>query len=207
MTTLILLRHGYSLYNKEKRYTGQADIPLDEIGIAQAGEAAAYLLKNYKIDAIYASDLSRAMNTVRPVADALGLQVTPRKGLRELNVGHWTHNTISEIAERFPEETATYRSGNGYFRIEGGECYAEMIGRMDYELRRIARAHWGKTVLVGSHGGAIRSLLVNWTKTPVDNFKTAPFCSNASITVAEFDGREFTPKVIGFTGHLKEKTY
>lgn len=206
MTKLILLRHGYSIYNKEKRYTGQSDIPLDEIGIRQAEEAAAYLTANYKIDAVYSSDLHRARNTVRPTADALGLPVIPRRALRELDLGGWTDHLYDEIAEKYPDEHARFRSGNGYFRASCGESYAELIGRMDLEVRRIARENVGKTVLIGSHGGAIRSLVINWTHTPIEDYRSAPYTGNASITVAEFDGRDFTPILIGFTGHLSTAT-
>ena len=202
MTTLILLRHGYSLYNKEQRYTGQRDIPLEPEGYRQAEDAARYLLANYDISAVYSSDLSRAVLTAKPTADALGLPVHTTPAFREIDLGYWTDRLIAETREIYPEETAKFRSGNGYARAGGGENYAEMIGRVDLAARQIARRHPGKTVLIASHGGAIRAAMVGWLGVPIENVNDAPFAGNASINVVDFDGTCFTPRIIGFTGHL-----
>ena len=69
MVKFIIVRHGYSVFNKERRFTGHVDAPLDERGIEQAKRNAEYVIANYKIDCIYSSDLSRAYHTVKPIAD------------------------------------------------------------------------------------------------------------------------------------------
>ena len=97
MVKFIIVRHGYSVFNKEKRFTGQIDAALDERGVEQAKRNAEYILNNYKIDCIYSSDSSRAYNTVKPVADALGMTIVPTKELRELYIGEWEGRRIAEI--------------------------------------------------------------------------------------------------------------
>ena len=75
MTDLVILRHGYSEGNKEKRFSGQMNVPLDNVGKNQAESVAKFIADNFKVDAIYSSDLSRAYDTVKPLADKLGLEI------------------------------------------------------------------------------------------------------------------------------------
>jgi len=202
MTTLILLRHGFSLYNKERRYTGQRDIPLEPEGYRQAEDAARYLLEHYNVGAVYASDLSRAVLTAKPLADALGLPIHTTPAFREIDLGIWTDMLIDDVKAKYPDEAAYFRSGYGYARAGGGENYAEMIGRVDLAARQIARRHPNKTVLIASHGGAIRAALTGWLGIDIENVNNAPFSGNASINVVDFEDGRFTPRIIGFTGHL-----
>ncbi|MBR6727718.1 MAG: histidine phosphatase family protein, partial [Clostridia bacterium] len=97
MTRLIVIRHGFSQNNAVRRFTGQADVPLSDIGREQALCVADYLTKNEQIDAIYASDLSRAVDTVAPTAGRLGLSVIPEPALRETDVGLWTNRIYEEV--------------------------------------------------------------------------------------------------------------
>ena len=75
MTTVLLIRHGQSVTNVTQVFTGHYDVPLSPLGQEQARRTAAYLQKNFRIDAIYASDLMRAMQTAQPTAAAFGLPV------------------------------------------------------------------------------------------------------------------------------------
>ena len=81
-TKIIIIRHGFSETNKSKKFTGQMDIGLSDVGKKQAELVSSYLYDNYKIDKIYSSDLSRAVNTIKPLADKLGTSVVTNKGLR-----------------------------------------------------------------------------------------------------------------------------
>ena len=97
MVTLLLLRHGYSVYNKAKRFTGQQDIPLDTVGVLQAQSAAKYLTENYAINAVYSSDLCRAVDTARPTAERLGLPIHTDAALRELAMGVWEGMLFDDV--------------------------------------------------------------------------------------------------------------
>ena len=151
MTTFLLARHGETDWNAQRRVQGHSDTPLNETGRAQA-VALATTLEGTELDAIYSSDLARARETARVVADRLGLPVRQLPELRERNFGSWEGLTDTEILERFPDA----KSGTW----GDGETKEEMTKRVLRALRRIADAHPSGRVLVVTHGGPVRSLLV-----------------------------------------------
>lgn len=207
MVTFIIVRHGFSAFNKEKKFTGQMDVPLDEAGLEQAAETAAYVLKTYKIDAVYSSDLCRAYDTAKPVADALGLPVQTTKELREMYLGVWQGMSFDEVKEKYPEKYAIHKENVGLSRPTGGETYGELTERALAEIHKIALENDGKTVLIATHGGVVRALRCAWLSIPLTEMKNVPHVTNASVTVAEYDAltRKANLPVIGFDGHLGNK--
>ena len=152
MVKFIIVRHGFSLGNKEGRFTGQLDVPLDEIGYAQAESVAKYILDNFKIDVIYSSELCRAYDTALPVAKALGLEVKKRKGLNEVDVGLWQGKRIDDVEKEFPESFELYRRSPGLSRFDGGESYAELRERVVIEFDNLAKENEGNVEdFLGSH--------------------------------------------------------
>ncbi len=206
MVRFIIVRHGFSLGNKEKRFTGQLDLPLDEIGYAQAESVAKYILNNFKIDVIYSSELCRAYDTALPVAKALGLEVIKRKGLNEVDVGLWEGKFIDDVEKEFPESFALYKRSPGLSHFDGGESYAELRERVVEEFGKLAEENDGKTVLVAAHGGVIRNLLAAWLDIPGERIKEVPRAANASISIAEYEDGKAELKLIGYTDHLDDKT-
>ena len=101
MVKIIFVRHGYSQYNKTKQYTGQLDVPLEPEGYEQARDSSRFILENYDVDAIYSSDLSRAVETVKPIAEAIGLEITTTRDLREINLGKWQNHFIADVPKLF----------------------------------------------------------------------------------------------------------
>jgi broad specificity phosphatase PhoE len=108
----VLWRHGQTVWNAERRFQGQSDIPLDETGQAQA-ERAARLLAGLRPDLIVSSDLSRAAGTAAPLARLTGLEVTLDKDLRERHGGCWEGLTDTEIRARYPAEHANWTPPDG----------------------------------------------------------------------------------------------
>ncbi len=152
-TSIVLVRHGETDWNRDRRVQGHADEPLNEEGRAQA-RALAGTLADEGFDAVYASDLSRAHETAQIVASLCDLaEVMTLPALRERHFGSWEGLTDVEILQRFPEARDAHR-GDG----EGAE---EMAGRVIDALRRIARSHPGGRVLVVSHGGPLRAVLLH----------------------------------------------
>ena len=205
MVKFIILRHGFSVFNRENKFTGQCDVELDGAGYEQARDTADYVLKNYKIDAIYSSDLKRAIETAAPIANALKLPIHKSKDLRELDVGEWGGLTFSEVKERYPKEFAHYRTEVGTARCGGGECYAELSERADKVMRKIAYENDGKTVLVSTHGGVVSCLLCKSFNVPLTEKKNLPRVPNASITVAEYNGDKFVYVLVGYDKHLENR--
>jgi 2,3-bisphosphoglycerate-dependent phosphoglycerate mutase len=148
VTTILLVRHGET--EAERRVQGHSDTPLNETGRAQA-RALVDELAEEAIDAVYSSDLLRAYETARIVAQARGLDVTAIPDLRERHFGTWEGLTDDEIFARFPE------ARNGSWG--DGESQEEMAQRVLDALRRIAETHVGERALVVSHGGPLRAVL------------------------------------------------
>ena len=155
MTIILLARHGQSDWNATRRWQGHADRPLTAKGREQA-HALAKRLAHIQLDGVYSSDLRRAADTARVVADAQGLELMEVPELREVDVGSWSGLTREEAEERFPEGFA--RWGEGFPGWEDGEGYDEMAQRVIGAVVDIALANEDGRALVVSHGGPIRAL-------------------------------------------------
>jgi broad specificity phosphatase PhoE len=153
VTTLILARHGETDWNRDGRFQGHADPPLNDQGREQA-RSLAYALDDQALAAIYSSDLRRAHETALVVADRKGLNVVVDPDLRERDVGEWSGLTLPEIEERFPEELRRFREKGASI----GESRESLSRRVVAAVRRIADAHPQGSVLVVTHGGALRTL-------------------------------------------------
>jgi phosphoserine phosphatase len=155
VTTILIARHGESDWNRSRRWQGHADRPLTERGREQA-RALAERLAHVELDAVYSSDLRRALDTATTVAERQGLDVQVLPELREVDVGSWSGLTREEAEEQFPDGYVRWRAG--FPRWEDGETYEAMTDRVVSAVERIAREHEGGRVLVVSHGGPIRAL-------------------------------------------------
>ena len=124
---VIVLRHGRTAWNAQRRFQGQADPPLDDLGRAQAFEAAC-LLAALAPDVIVSSDARRATETAAPLADITGVELLPDARLRERSLGHWEGLTREEVRERYPEEWTDWLSGREVSR-RGGETREEVALR------------------------------------------------------------------------------
>lgn len=156
-TELILIRHGESVWNAERRWQGQADPPLSERGRAQA-RAAGAAIAALGPQQLYASDLVRAFETATILGQELGLEPSAEPRLREFHVGEWSGLTMAEIDTRWPGEYARFRNREPDLRPGGGESPRELMQRVLAALGDIAARHPGERVAVVSHGGVARSL-------------------------------------------------
>lgn len=204
MVRFIVVRHGLTTYNKLHIYQGQYDSPLDEVGIRQAEYAAERLAAEFRIDAIYASDLSRTVDTATPLANRLGLEIRKDAGLREIDVGDWSNRPVAEVWKESSEAVRTYRETPGIFRFPNGETFAEVIARASAVFERIAAEHDGETVAVFSHGGTIRSVLAYWQGIPVEEMHRVKTLPNTAVTVAEYENGKVTITLLGDNSHLPE---
>lgn len=158
-----MVRHGETDWNRESRFQGRSDPPLNAAGRRQARELA-LRLGNEALDAVYASPLRRAYETAEIVAGRLGLEVQAVDALGEVFLGAWEGLTLPEIETRFPDgyrRWVDHRDG-----WHGGETYDELGRRVVAALLEIAGAHDGGRVLAVTHGGPIRSAVAAATGTP-----------------------------------------
>jgi probable phosphoglycerate mutase len=146
VTTILLARHGETDWNRDGRWQGWADPPLNEAGREQA-RVLADQLRRTPFDAVYSSDLRRAHETADIVAAPHEVPVIIEPGLREIDVGSWSGLTRTEIEERFPAGSRP-----------DGETREQHLARVLATVERIAREHAGARLLIVSHGGTMRAL-------------------------------------------------
>ena len=149
MTEIIIIRHGETEWNQTGRFQGQSDVPLSAQGRAQAAALGRNLVAEH-VDAVYASDLSRAMETAAPLADRYGLDVIPDPLLRELHFGRWEGRFFNEINEETPDMMKMF-----YRNPE------------EVNIPESAAAHRHERVVLVSHGAAIRILFADILSMPV----------------------------------------
>lgn len=155
-TLILLARHGETDWNAARRWQGHADRPLSERGEEQA-RVLADRLRDFALDAVYASDLRRARDTAQAVASEHGLAVTELPELREVDTGSWTGLTRDEARGRFPDAFAGWVA-HGRPGWEGGESYDALSERVVPAVLGIGAAHPAGRVLVVAHAGVVRAL-------------------------------------------------
>jgi glucosyl-3-phosphoglycerate phosphatase len=168
VATLVLWRHGQTDYNVERRFQGQCDIPLNELGMQQAAEAARYLAALGPA-AIFSSDLSRASDTAAALGRLTGLAVQLDKDLRERGGGSWEGLSEVEIREQFPVERLTWSPPDG----EPAHAVAD---RATAALQRIADGlPGGSMAVVVSHGAALGMAMARLLEIPWEPRVLGPF--------------------------------
>lgn len=159
VTKFILVRHGETDWNKNGRWQGYSDVPLNDLGVRQAEAVAAYLAQE-KIDTIYSSQLVRASDTAMRIAVKHSLGVEKDSRLSEIGFGDWEGLTESEIDARHGIGTHSKFMADRINQCPpGGETVDELFARVEQSIRAIYSGNLNKTVLIVSHGGAIRAAL------------------------------------------------
>jgi broad specificity phosphatase PhoE len=154
VTTLIVVRHGETDWNRQNRFQGHADQSLNEAGRSQARELAEQLFGE-PVTALYTSPLLRASETADIVGGVLGLEARRLDALREIDVGAWEGLTIEEVRARYPEHAdGGWRSG-----WEDGETYDELERRVIPALLALGSRHDGEHILAVTHAGPLRAAI------------------------------------------------
>ncbi len=150
---IILIRHGQTAWNAgagEERFRGRTDLPLDETGRAQA-RALAARLRDEPIRAIYSSPLTRAQQTVAPLAVALGLPVVAHDGLLDIDYGDWQGLTHAEARSADPNLYHLWRTAPGRVRFPGGEGLDDVQARLLALLDELTARYPAETVALVGH--------------------------------------------------------
>lgn len=204
MTTLLLVRHGLSLANREKFFAGQADVPLLPMGQLQARATGAFLREHYAVDKVYASDLVRAGETGQILAEILGCPLETDKGLREIYAGAWQEKTFDYLTEHYPEGYGVWRQDIGKAQCPQGESVAEMGLRVREALTRICRDNPGKTLVIATHATPIRAM-ESWAKfLDFSRMGELPWVSNASVTELFYEDGVWQLGKVSQDAHLQD---
>ncbi|MDX1669440.1 MAG: histidine phosphatase family protein [Limnobacter sp.] len=162
-TRFLLIRHGETDWNRERRFQGFTDIPLNAAGLKQAkalAERFAQLQKQAKkslfFSACYSSDLSRAQHTASVLCKACAFEpITSTTNLRERDYGDMAGLTGDDMAKQFPDAFAGVSQRDPHQLIPNGETLAQFNSRIISEFQTIEHAHPGQTVLIVAHGGVL----------------------------------------------------
>lgn len=164
--TLLLVRHGETEWNREGRFQGHKDVPLSDVGRAQARVLRARLetachahLFDDEHTAVVTSDLRRAHETAEIAFGGAGRTLHVREGLREFCYGVFEGLTRREIDERFPGAMAAWMSGDHSCAVHGGESRAQVYARAHAAVASFLDAVPNPHVVVVAHGGTMRQLL------------------------------------------------
>lgn len=181
MTRALLIRHGETPWNRDRRWQGHADVPLSPDGLEQAVRLAAHLREQSSaIEIVYSSDLLRARDTARELARVLGVPLALEPSWREMHVGAWTGLNRDEIKARFAEEWERIAAGED-LRRGGGETFAEFSARVLRSLDSIRARHADQTVAVVTHGGVIRAALLHALGLPAQRLREVSRVDNTAV--------------------------
>jgi alpha-ribazole phosphatase len=202
MIQLLLVRHGETDWNASQRFQGHSDVPLNENGRRQA-EAIAQRLAEHELEAIYASDLSRAWDTAAAIAAHHNIEPIAEAKLREGSFGQWEGLTYAEIEQREPEAVKAWHADISSFQPPDGESIHQLYERVVAAYQQIAARHAGQTVLLAAHGGSLQMLICYLLGLPPKSFWqfNLGHCSLSKISVYDAGA---SINLINDTNHLPE---
>ena len=202
MTEIILIRHGETAWNRERRMQGQTDTPLSDIGRAQA-EALGQRMATHPFSALYSSDLSRAYETAAAVARVSGREIRRDPALRERTFGIFEGLTYAEMAQRYPEEHARFLQRDADYAVPGGESPRQFYERGLTCINGIADAHPNECVVVVTHGMVLDTLHRAARNMSQTEKRDAPLY-NASLNTLRREGSTWREVSGGDITHLTE---
>lgn len=202
MTKVILVRHGQSEANLNMCFAGQCNPDLTELGYKQAERFSKWVIENYKIDKIYASDLLRAYNTAKPTADQLNLPIIKNINFREINGGKWENVKFEKLLTDYAEDYGLFVNDIGNSRCSEGESVKELSIRVLAELKKVCEDNPDKTILIATHATPIRAIQTILQKGDISYAKDVPWTPNASATVLKYEDGKFDFEIIGYTDYL-----
>lgn len=203
MTRMILVRHGQTEWNRVERFRGQADVPLNETGLAQAEATGQRVAAEWQPVAVYASPLSRAVRTAEAIASRLGLPVQPHPALIDIDYGQWQGLTPDEVRQRWPEEIDAWYNAPRRARIPGGETLDELRERAMAAVRALAARHEGQTIALVAHTVVNRVILLAVLGLENDRFWRLRQ-DTCAVNVFEVEGDVFTLALLNDTCHLRD---
>jgi len=197
---LILVRHGETLWNRERKVQGLSDIELNELGVKQAHRLA-LALRDEKIDAIYTSPLKRARETARIIGQFHRSPVHVEDGLVEMNQGDFEGLQYHELMDRHRDFLQQWITDPALVRIPNGESLAELQERAWRVMESVLCAPGD--VLVVSHNFTIAAILCRLQNISLSKFRSA-CVATASRTIVDCRNGAFHLELLNDVGHLRD---
>lgn len=186
MTVVHILRHGETEWNIEGRAQGSKESKLTAVGRKQAEEALAKI-ENVNFDIAFSSSLERAYQTAEILLSGKNVPIHQLDELKEIDMGAWEGMKYEDIERQYPNEHHNFWSKPSQFKPNGGESFRELEIRAAAIFDQITTRHSGKTILLTSHAGFIKTLINSLLAKPTDEIWGKPFSSNLSHSVIERD--------------------
>jgi len=202
MTRMIRVRHGRTGWNRVERFRGQTDIPLNEVGLAQAEATARRIASEWQPVAVYSSPLSRAAKTAEAIAGQLGLRVQIGHGFADINYGQWQGLTPDESRERWPEIVKALYDTPDAARIPEGETLGNLRHCAVRAARRLAADHAANTFVAVSQTIVNRAIVLGALGPPNRAFWHLRQ-DNGAINVLELEDGEWALVSMNETTHLR----
>lgn len=200
-TRFILVRHGQTEWNRVERFRGRADVPLNNVGLAQAAATGRRVAAEWQPAAVYSSPLSRAVATAEAIAAPLGLPVIPLDELTDIHYGQWQGLTPEEAHARWPDLVHAWYTAPATVRVPGGESLADLRERAMAAIHQLTARHAGQTIALVSHTVVNRVILLAVLGLGNERFWRLRQ-DNCAINVFEAEGDEFTLVTMNDTCHL-----
>jgi len=202
LSRLLLVRHGVTEHNSNRRFAGYSDVELNAAGYKQV-EMLRERLANEKIAAVYCSDLKRAIVTAEVVSSGHEVDIVTCPELREINYGDIEGLTFEEIGRHYPELAESITNFSLKLSFPGGESFKEFIERSIKFLERLKKHAEEQTILVVSHGGVLKVLVCDLLGIDQGHWPQIRF-DNASLSIIETYPRRVILSLLNDTSHLKE---
>ena len=170
MARIILVRHGQTEWNRVERFRGQADVPLNATGLAQAQATGRRVAATWRPVAVYASPLSRAVQTAQAIAQHFDLTVHPQTDLMDIDYGKWRGLTPAEVSERWPDVFYAWQHTPHTAQIPEGETLTRLRARGMAAVHRLVDRHAGQTFVIVGHTVINRVLLLGMLGLGNDRF-------------------------------------
>jgi probable phosphoglycerate mutase len=161
MTTIVLIRHGQTEWNRNDRFRGRADVPLNETGLAQAEATGWRVAKAWQPVAVYSSPLGRAVKTAEAIAKHFDLPVQIHPGLADIDFGDWQGLTPDEARQRWPEQIDRWYNYPELARIPNGESLADLRQRAMQTIQELTGKHPSDTIALVGHTVINRIILLS----------------------------------------------
>jgi broad specificity phosphatase PhoE len=201
MSLVILVRHAQTEWNRAERFRGLTDIELNETGHRQA-QAVADRLRKWKIHAIGASPLRRALQTAQPIAEAWRLEVQPLKGLNDIDYGTWAGRSPAEVAREHGDLYRMWLDTPHLIQFPEGESLEQVRSRAVDALERICLHHESQTVALVSHQVVNRVLICAVLGLSNASFRQTAQ-DNAAINMFEAQDEKYRLLLLNDTCHLE----
>jgi broad specificity phosphatase PhoE len=201
---LYLLRHGETIYSRSGGYCGDLDPELTPEGVEMA-QAFADAYKSLQWAAIYASPMQRTIATGHPLADAAGIEMQLRDGLKEIRYGEWEGQTVEFVKQHYNDNYVRWLTEPAWNPPTGGETAVQIASRASLVITEIEEKYAEGNVLVVSHKATIRIILCSLLGIDLGRYRDRINVLAASLSIVKFDVHGPLLEALGDRYHLPER--